>query len=382
MPVSRPVAQNKSVAPSKRISPYPFHEDTTMPFTPAQLAAGANATIETFRRNSPTDQINQDRPLLKALIAAKKESTFGNGYFNETVYVSNDSNYQNYFGADQVTFNERNPTRLAKYTYANAHDGFWFDEDRQAANGIGITDDGSATVTAEEKQQLVNLVETFYMALKESFMDGMALEILQDGSANPKAMVGLDAIVDTTPAVGVVGGLDGATALYWRNYASMAVSSANLLDQMEIQWRNCSLKGGKAPTKIVCGATFLDAYRAACSPASGVNPVIARQVVTDGKGGVALDGSVSGLFFKGIPLEWDPTFETLDAVLGVITHPWTKRCYFLNMNHIKLRPVKGAWMQKRPPQTLPDRYVWYFGLTSKQALTTDKRNVHAVLSIA
>ena len=350
-----------------------------MPFTPTQLAIGANATIETFKRNSPVDQVNQDRPLLKALIAAKKDVVFGNGYYNETIYISNGSNYQNYFGADAVTYNERDQVRQAKFAYANSHDGFWFDEDRLAANGIVMTDDGSATPTAEEKQQLVNLVETAYMGVRESIQEGMALEVLLDGSQSAKAMVGLDAIVDTTPATGTVGGLDASTSLYWRNNCSMAVSTANLIDEMEKQWRACTLKGGKAPTHIVVGATFLDAYRNAAGGSSGI---IQRQVTVSEKGGVGLDAGVSGLYFKGIPLQWDPTFELLDAQLGAITYPWTKRCYFLNMNHIGLKAMKGRWMVNRKPERLPDRYVHYFGLTSSQALTTNKRSVHSVMSVS
>jgi hypothetical protein len=49
---------------------------------------------------------------------------------------------------------------------------------------------------------------------------------------------------------------------------------------------------------------------------------------------------------------------------------------------LKLRPIKGHWMVNRKPPRVYDRYVHYFALTAKAALTTGKRNAHAVLTIA
>lgn len=352
-----------------------------MPFTPAQLAQGARYTIETYKKDNPLDQINTARPLLAWMMKNKKPSTFGNGQHNENIYVANSGNYQNYFGADQVTYNQRDPVRQVKFSYANYHDGFWFDDDQLAANGIIMSDDGSSTQTNDELEKLADLLESSYTALQESVQTGLDLELTDDGTASTKMVVGLDALVDTTPATGTVGGIDAATSAYWRNWASMAVSSGNLIDQMEIMWRKTMLYGGKAPDAIFCGETFLDAYRIACSGLAGAG-AIQRQIIMPEKGGIGLDASTSGLYFKGIPLVWNPTFEALDVIKGVITHPWTKRCYFLNSDTIKLRPMKGRWMQDAKPARLPDRYVTYFGTRSSYALTTRKRSSNAVLSIA
>lgn len=352
-----------------------------MPFTVTQLAAGARYAIETHKRNAPIDQVNQERPLLQWLMKNKKPTTFGNGQMTENIYVANSGNYQNYFGADAVTFNKRDPMRQVKFQYANYHDGFWFDDDELAAAGIIMSDDGSSTQTLEEVQILADKLESAYMALRESVQEGLDLELLDDGTSNPKGAVGLDAIVDTTPATGTVGTIDASTATYWRNNASMAISAANLLAQMEVMWRKCGQYGAGMPDYIVCGETFLDAYRLACSDNAG-GGAISRQVVVQEKGGVGLDGSVSGLFFKGIPLVWNPSFEAMDVLKGAITHPWTKRCYFLNSKFIKLQPMKGRWMQDSKPARLPDRYVTYFGTRSSYAMTTTKRSAHAVMSIA
>ena len=350
-----------------------------MPFTPAQIAIGTNYSLETYSRKDPIDQINKNRPTLEWLIKNKESSLFGNGYCNERIHVSNGSNYQNYFGSDAVTYNDRDPNRLAKFAYSNFHDGFGFDEDTLAANGIIVTEDKEAVASGAEKIQLSNLLKSSYYALKNSSQDGLNLELLQDGSSSTKTCKGLDHLVSTTPSSGTVGNILASNA-YWQNNANLAIATANLLDEMEESWRACILYGGQMPDYITAGAAFIDAYRAACVGLT--TGVIQRQVTVSEKGGVGADGSISGLFFKGIPIVWDPSFETLDALLGVITYPWTKRCYFLNSNSVKLRPMTGHWMVNRKPEKLPDRYFHYWGMTSKYGMTTNKRNSNAVLSIA
>jgi hypothetical protein len=353
-----------------------------MPFNTQQLATGANYALASYQREDPIDQINTEHVTLNWLIANKQPSLFGNGSFKEPVYVSNDSNYQNYFGADQVTYNERDPARWTDFTYYNNHDGFWFDEDRLKANGIILSDDSQAVPSGAEKFQLLDLLKTSYTSLKNGIQVGLAQELLQDGSASSKACPGLDHIVATDPTIGVVGGLDASTATYWRNNFNLAINTGTagaLLAGMEETWRDCMRYGGQKPTKIPCGSAFLDAYAAAVRAQAGAT----FMVTTPAKGGATLDGSRSGLYFKGVELEWDPDFDALDDLLGAITYPWSKRCYFLNeKGGLVLRPMKGAWMVNRKPERLPDRYVHYFGQTSSYGMTSNKRNSLAVLSIA
>src|SRR5690606_12807180 len=120
------------------------------------------------------------------------------------------SNYQHYFGADQVTYNERDPNLWTSFPWYNVHDGFWFDEDRLLAAGIHIGD-GDEAPTRAEKSALVNLLKQSYRGLKDGLQENLALDLLRDGSHSSKACPGLAHIVDPTPSVGVVGGLDPAT---------------------------------------------------------------------------------------------------------------------------------------------------------------------------
>ena len=347
-----------------------------MPFNATQLARMGDYAYETIAAGDPVDQVNYDRPLLQWAMANKQESIFGAGYFVEKVFIDNGANVQDYFGADQVFYNHRDPIRKAKFASGNVHDGFWLDEDELAANGIMMTDDRSAVASGAEKIQLVNLLEVNHKGLKEGILDGLDIRVHMDGSQNANAVPGLDHVVSTTPTLGTVGGINAATAGWWQNNANLAIAPANLLAEMEETWRAVTRFGRRPPTKIFAGQAFIDAYKAAIK-ADGTTQIN----FTSGKGGVALDGAVSDLHFHGIPIEWDPTFERLDAMLGAITYPWSKRAYFLRNDSFTLRPVKGRWLVKRRPERLPDRYVHYWATTAAYGITTRQRNGNAVLSV-
>lgn len=347
-----------------------------MPFTVPQMVTGANYSLATFQKKDPIDQVNFQHATLDWLIKNKEVSTFGNGSFKEPVYTANGSNYQNYFGADQVTYDERDPAQWTNFTWYNNHDGFWFDEDRLLSAGIVLTEDREAIPTSTEKEALVNLLQQSFRGLKMGVQEQMAYELLRDGSQSTKACPGLAALVSATPTTGVIGGLDAATQTYWRNNANMGITGTAIVAQMDASFRACMRYGGQKPTFIVCGSAFLDNF----ITQAGVT--VNRQLTNGGmaKGGVTLDPGVTGVYYKGIELVWDPTFEALDTLLSTTTQ--TKTAYFLNQNSIKLRPVKGNWMVNRKPERLPDRYVYYFGQTNKYGFTVNKRNALAVLSIA
>lgn len=345
-----------------------------MPFTAGQLVTGANYSLATYQSTDPVDQVNTEHPTLAWLIKNKEASSFGNGSFKEPLFVANGSNYQNYFGADQVTYNERDPGVFTDFPWFNHHDGFWFDEDRLLAAGIEISEDSGAVATVFEKEQLIDLLKSSYSGLKKGIQAALAIEMLRDGSQSTKACPGLASIVDPTPTTGTVGGINAATYAYWQNNANLAFTAANVIAEMEETYTACRRYGGKLPTFIPCGRAFYDNYVTYAAAA------VQRHQAVQGSGKVTMDPTIEAVNFHGIPLVWDPDFEAMDTLLSTTTQ--TKTAYFLN-DAVKLRPVKGKnWMVNRKPERLPDRYVYYFGQTSKYGLTSNQRNALGVLSIA
>lgn len=347
-----------------------------MPFTTQQLAQGANYALAAYEKKEPIDQINIQHATLDWLMKNKKVSSFGNGEFKEPIYYDNGSNAQNYFGADQVTYNERDPAMWTSYAWYNMHDGFWFDEDRLLAAGITLTEDSSAVPTASEKEVLIDLLAQSYRGTREGQQLALAYEMYRDGSQSTKACPGLEAIVDWTPTVGSSGGIDAATYTWWQNNADIGTTAADIVDDMETMWKNCMRYGGKSPNFLPCGLAFHDNFR------KYAGQTINRQIEGGGnaKGGITLDPATNALFFHGAQVVWDPTLDALDTLLSTTTR--SKTCYFLNSDAISLRPVKGNWMVNRRPERLPDRYVHYFAKTSKYSLTTNKRNALGVIQIS
>lgn len=362
-----------------------------MPFNAEQLGYAGRHAIDFFLRNDPIDQVNIERPLFRTLSRGVQNNAYGGAlqYVVEQLRHSNDSNFQAYFGDGQVTFNRKRTLEQAKFSWGSFHDGFGLNEDELAQNGITMTDDRNPTPTEAEKVQLSNLFKENMETLKLGFQENFDLMLHRDGTQNPLEIPGLDALVALDPT-NTVGTLSGGTYPWWQNYRDLAinVASFNLADAMEAAWRACIRVGGQAPNKILAGEAFIDAYRKSSSqtPMGGVQ----RQVVVGDSGGVrrgtSLDmgvgeGTSTGLYFKGVPIEWDPVFEVLDDE-DAPTQAWTKRCYFLNTRFLKLRPIKGHWMVPRKPPRVYDRYVHYWAITAKASLTTGKRTSHAVLSIA
>lgn len=349
-----------------------------MAFNTEQLAYAGKHVLDYFLKNDPIDQINTERPLIKKLTAAKKPYAGGLQYVVEQLRYANDSNFQSYFGDQQVSYNRKRTLDQAKFTWGAFHDGFGLNEDELVQNGITLTEDRSATPTDAEKVQLTNLLNENMETLKLGFEENFDLMLHRDGTASATDIPGLDHLISTAPtSSSTVGTLNQQTYAWWRNYADIGISTAtagNLVDRMEIAWRECMRYGGSKPDFILVGSDFLDAYRRDASD------TVNRRLNTSGRGNTAVDASVDGVYFKGVELVWDPVFDTLDAEDAPAIE-WSKRCYFVNTRHVSLRPIKGHWMVPRKPPRVYDRYVHYWALTSKAALTTNKRNAHAVLSI-
>src|SRR5690606_381916 len=114
-------------------------EERTMPFNAEQLAYAGRHAIDFFLRNDPIDQINVERPLIKKLTDGKQEYTGALQYVVEQLRYSNDSNFQSYFGDQQVTFNRKRTLQQAKYAWCSFHVGFGLNEDELTQNGIIMT---------------------------------------------------------------------------------------------------------------------------------------------------------------------------------------------------------------------------------------------------
>lgn len=352
-----------------------------MPFSAQELQDAGKIALDFYTKKNPIDQVAIERPLMKALMGKKKSFPGGKQYIVEQLRYRYQSNFQWFNGASVVSYNKRVTIEQAQFPWRSAHDGFSLDEDRLAQNGIVIDDNSrGGNASQAEQVQLTNLLTESTETLRLGFEEKFSMFLHLDGSSSTDAIAGLDSIVSLTPTSGTVGGIDRATATYWRNNVSTGLTApttqataVTFLAALETMWRACVKNGGR-PDLIFAGAAFIDAYIAAMN-------YVGQQIQYAGGEARKLDGGVSGVYYKGIEIQWCPEFD--DNFGGFVSPAtgWTKRCYFINSKHLTLRPMEGQDMVTRKPPRVYDKYVYYWALTWRGALTTNRANAHAVLSL-
>jgi hypothetical protein len=333
--------------------------------------------LDEYLRNMPVDQIATERPLLKKLMAGRKTFLGAKQNVVENIRKDYGSNFNWAYGEDAVVFNKRNTTEQAAFPWRRAVDGLYLDYDRLFGNGIKVRegDRGAYKLEQNEKVQLLNLLDEQMESLKEGFMKKLDLELHRNGTQDTDAVAGLDALVAVAPATGVIGGLDGATATYWRNNAQTGISTASvgtLATAMEQNWRKC-IKNGGSPDFILAGGDFIDAYRKEITITNNAESGRVKTVDAGVGSGVS-----TGMYFKGVEIIWDPQFEELQT-LETATVNWNKRCYFLNTKHLKYRDDD---MDIVTPVRPHDTLAMYAMVNLRMALSVNRRNAQAVLAIA
>ena len=349
-----------------------------MPILAADLQDRLKVVLDIYLRNKPpVDQIAVERPLFKALMSKKKLFSGAAQYVVEQIRTNYGGNGQWFVGAGAVTYNNRKTVEQAKFQWFNFHDGLQLEEDRLVANGIKIVGE-KASPSADEKIAITNLIEEQSEVLTLGAYEAMSKALHFDGTQAADAIQGLDALLPAgANNTGTMGGI-ARTNTYWQHNVKVGSTVATMADDMETLWRACIKRGKGRPDLIVAGADFIDAYRkSGLSASTG----IVRQVTTDGKGGVNIDNSVNELFYKGVSIQYSPEFDVNFGGTAP-TIPWSKRCYFLNTNHITLRPIEGSDWSNRTPVRPATQYIVYMALLWRGALTCNLPSAHGVISLA
>ena len=349
-----------------------------MPISSEDLQIAGKTSLDDFLRNQPVDQIAVDVPLFRKLMSKRKPFLGAKQNIVAQIRKSHDSNFAWAYGEEPVAFNKRNTIEQAAFPWRRAVDGFYIAHDTLFSNGIKVREGkhGAYQLESSERVQLTNLINEQMDAFRTGFTEKLSLELHRDGTASEDAVSGLDALVSMTPETGVVGGIDRATATYWRNNAEKSIAATTagaLATAMEKQWRNCIRHGG-SPDFILAGSDFIDAYRQYAVTVTNNADAGKVKTVDAGVG----SGTSTGLYFKGVEIVWDPQFEQLDALESPEV-PWEKRCYFINTKYIELHDDTIDIVSPTRPYNI---LALYQMVNLRLALVMKRANAHAVLSIA
>lgn len=349
-----------------------------MAISAADLQIAGKSSLDDYLKNQPIDQIAVDVPLYKKLMGKRKNFLGAKQNVVAQIRKSHDSNFAWAYGEAPVSFNKRNTLEQAAFPWRRAVDGFYISHDTLFSNGIKVREGerGAYRLETSERVQLTNLLNEQLDAFRTGFTEKLSLELHRDGTSNADAVTGIDALISLTPETGTVGGLDRASATYWRNNAKTAIASTTagtLATAMEGEWRKCIRNGG-SPDFILAGSAFIDAYRQYGVTVTNNADAGKIKTIDAGTG----SGVSTGLYFKGIEIIWDPQFEALDALESPAI-PWEKRCYFMNTKFIELHDDSIDIVSPDRPYNI---LALYQMVNLRLALVMKRANAHSVLSIA
>ncbi len=212
---------------------------------------------------------------------------------------------------------------------------------RQSAIAVSIS--GLEELQNSGEEAIINLLESRIENAEDTFLNGLSLAMYGDGSTTG-TISGLAALVANTPTSGVVGGIDRATWVFWRNIAYSALTnggsvatSANIQHYMNSVWKQL-VRGRDMPDLIVADGNYWQLYLESLQAiqriqTEGVAPDMAEigfQTLKYMSADVVLDGGFQG--FTSDPFTPDISGGT--AVGGAPANTM----YFLNTKYLHWRP--------------------------------------------
>ena len=341
-----------------------------MAFTTAELNNIANAALDYFIRRQPFLQTIQDKPLLDALVNAKKTFPGGKGLIDLPVKGDYTTQMVGYSHDDAVTY--ANPANIKRVFYAwkEEHAGIMVTGTELKVDGITVTNDGGEWGTSNhsdrEMTALVNLLEDKLEDMGEGTARSLNTQFWGDGTADAKAIAGVKAYIFDVPAVGVTGGLDRATVAWWRNRALVSspiqasLTLQTLTKTLRKEVRQLRRYGGK-PTLWLAGSGFIEDLEAEVFEKGYYTD---QGFINNGKTEIGM----ADISMRGVGrCQYDPTLDDLGM---------TRRCYFIDPKHLYLYSMEDEWMKQHSPARPENKYVYYRAVTVTGAICADQLNCH------
>jgi hypothetical protein len=282
------------------------------------------------RTGELADNMSRNNAALLRLTRRGNLKTFSGGrtIVQELNYADNQT-YQWYSGYQTLNIAPSQVFSAAEYPI------------RQAAVAVSIS--GLEELQNSGEEAIIDLLESRIMNAEDTFMNGLSQGVYGDGSVTG-SVGGLQLLVATNPATGVVGGIDRSQWVFWRNQSwsastngSTVLAASSILSQMDALWVQL-VRGRDYPDLIIADNVtyryYLQALQA-IQRITGENaaPDMAEygfQSLKYLNSDVVLDGGFQGFSTDPLP----PETSGGSSVGGV---PSTQM-YFLNTKYLHWRP--------------------------------------------
>jgi hypothetical protein len=355
-----------------------------MAFTANEIANIANSALDFyFNKGGMFEQSLQDRPLLKLMEDRKKPFPGGKGNISLAVRGTYGdgtaaSTVQGYNTNDQVSFYTPATNLRVNFPWREHHIGLTLTHTELKVDGISVVDTNGERTTEHSKREmtvLVNLLESKLFDLGEQYARGMNGLLWGDGTADPKALAGMQSIIVATPGAGTCGGLSRATNAWWNNRAITATygggpivgdvtDGGSVLSALQKEYLQLIRFGGK-PTVALAGSDFIDEVTKE-RRANGFYSMTGFSGTQDmSVGDMTLPG--------GAKLQYDPTLDDLG---------YAKRLYWFDPKVIILMAMEDEWRKDHTPARPANQFVMYRSITSTGQMIATQLNSSGVYDIA
>lgn len=360
-------------------------------FSAAQIVHAQATGLDHYIRGPLFNSGIQDKPLVAKMEA--KAKSFPGGNENISIGVKfktgNDGTNDKLAGfshTDQVGFYNPGNGLRANYVWREHHIGMTLSETELKRHGILVTDSPRKIPKSGSDRGmhiLANVLDEANADFSEQYTDTLNDLLWGDGSSDASALHGIRAFIHDIPTTGVVGGLDAATYPRWRNFAftasfnaagsfdadhggnkitSSAANGGALLTQLQNLWRQLRRYRGK-PDCFMAGSDFIEAME---------TEIRANGNYSDTGFTQKQDGSMGEMYFKKVPVVYDPTLDDLGR---------SKFAYIWDSSDIMLYTLEGDWKRRRTPERPYDQFVFHQSVLATGQLVSRRRNSSAVLEI-
>jgi len=351
-----------------------------------------------LNKGSAFQQAIQEKPLLAMM--ESKAKTFPGGKSDIVISVKGDYGNTSAPGTgdklvgyqldDSVVYYTPANLKQARYPWKEHHIGITLTHSELKADGISVVDTNGESTSehaGRDDTVLVGLLDDALQDLSERYASSLNTLLWTNGTADPKALAGMAALVTDAPNTGTVAGIDRASKTWWRNraytsamgtavagdstlaawggapIASSASGGGALIAKLQSEYRQLTRYGGR-PNTALAGSDFLAALETELRSNGNYS------MTGFAKGA---DVSVGTISYMGTDFEYDPTLDALGK---------NKRAYWWDNRDIYLVKMADEWRHQHSPARPPDKYVMYRGLTSTGQLCARRLNSALVIDIA
>lgn len=233
-----------------------------------------------------------------------------------------------------------------------------------------------------ELHRIMNIYEQKIEQWLDEFMVNFDLLMLQDGTQDPLAPIGLDGLMPLDPTSGTIGGKSRSDPQFQHIvYSGLTVGTGGTLaDGMENGLRDANRFNRGTRSRIdfgMAGADFMQAYKS-------YRRANDARFNNDMDKVTKLDIAIpdDAVYHGGTPIIYNPAFDEMDNLgLGGAT-PWAKRCYMLSSQSWALAHTYDSLEVVSIPQDPPTQRFTRFFVENRVCLVPRKIRGNALFTIA